>query len=42
MNSSLALDISIKKAFDSDGVCDEKNLFFSAVCCNVSVVLTNP
>ena len=42
MNSSLALDISIKKDSDSESVCDEKNLFFSAVCCNVSVVLTKP
>ena len=36
----LALDISVKKASDSDGVCDEKRLIFSAVCCNVSAVLT--
>ena len=44
MISSLVLDISIKKAFDSDGVCDEKSfiLMFSAVCCNVSEVLTKP
>lgn len=42
MISSLALDISIKNASDSDGVGDEKSLIFSAVCCNVSVVLTKP
>ena len=42
MISSLVLDISIKKASDSDGVCDEKSFIFSAVCCNASVVLTKP
>ena len=40
--SSLALDISIKKASDSDGVCHDDSLIFSAVCCNVSVVLMKP
>ena len=42
MISSLAPDISIKKASDSDGVGDEKSLIFSTVCCNVSVVSTKP
>ena len=42
MISSLVLDISIKKASDSDGVGDEKSLIISAVCCNESVVLTKP
>ena len=42
MISSLALDISIKKASDPDGVGDEKSWLFSAVCCNVSVVLMKP
>ena len=42
MISSLSLDISIKKASDSDGVDDEESLIFSAVCCNVLVVLTKP
>ena len=32
MISSLALDISIKKASDSDGVCAERSLVSSAVC----------
>lgn len=40
MISSMALDIAIIKASDSDGLCDEKCLIFSVVCCNVSVVLT--
>ena len=42
MISSMALDISIKMASDSDGVGNEKSLIFSAVCCNVLVILTKP
>ena len=35
-----SLPFSVKKASDFDGLCDVKSLLFSAICCNVLLVLT--